>query len=85
MPCCRIIGVEDGGRELVRVDRNGPNGTVRIVPEESLRKRSDRDYFQEAIRLGPTQIYVSPLDLGHFNGRIEETAPADGPRRDADL
>jgi PAS domain S-box-containing protein len=68
----RIIGIDDGGRELVRVDRNGPNGTVRIVPDEGLQKRGDRDYFQETIRLGPTQIYVSPLNLGRFNGLIEE-------------
>ena len=50
----------------------GPNGTVRIVPEEELQKRGDRDYFQETIRLGPGQIYVSPLDLGRLNGLIEE-------------
>jgi len=68
----RIVGLDDGGRELVRVDRNGPNGTVRIVPEAGLQQRSDRGYFQETIRLGPTQIYVSPLDLGRFNGLIEE-------------
>ncbi|WKA29050.1 PAS domain S-box protein [Bradyrhizobium roseum] len=68
----RIIGIDDDGRELVRVDRNGPNGTVRIVPEDGLQKRGDRDYFQETIRLGPTQIYVSPLNLGRFNGLIEE-------------
>ncbi|NOJ50813.1 PAS domain S-box protein [Bradyrhizobium archetypum] len=68
----RIIGLEDDGRELVRVDRNGPNGTVRIVPESGLQKRGDRSYFQETLRLGPTQLYVSPLDLGRFNGLIEE-------------
>ena len=68
----RIIGLDDEGRELVRVDRAGPNDTVRIVPEEGLLKRSDRSYFQETIRLGPTQIYVSPLDLGRRNGLIEE-------------
>src|SRR5829696_2519089 len=68
----RIVGDEDNGRELVRVDRNGPNGAVRIVPEAGLQQRSDRGYFQETIRLGPTQIYVSPLDLGRFNGLIEE-------------
>ena len=60
----RIIGVDDDGRELVRVDRNGPNGTVRIVSDEELQKRGDRDYFQETIRLDPTQTFVSPLDLG---------------------
>ena len=68
----RIIGFDDDGRELVRVDREGPNDTVRIVPEEELQKRSDRNYFQETTRLGPGQIYVSPLDLGRRNGLIEE-------------
>src|SRR5829696_3275451 len=67
----RIIGLDDDGRELVRVDRAGPNDTVRIVPEEGLLKRSSRGYFQETIGLGPTQIYVSPLDLGRRNGLIE--------------
>src|SRR4030081_3695577 len=28
----RFIGAEDGHREIVRVDRSGPNGAVRIVP-----------------------------------------------------
>ena len=45
---------------------------VRIVPEEGLLKRNSRSYFPETIRLGPTQIYVSPLDLGRRNGLIEE-------------
>ena len=68
----RVIGFDDDGREVVRVDRMGPNGTIRIVPEAQLQKRSDRGYFQDAIKLGPTQLYVSPLDLGRFNGLIEE-------------
>ena len=41
-------------------------------PGRGLQKRGDRDYFQKTIRLGPKQIYVSPLDLGRFNGLIEE-------------
>jgi PAS domain S-box-containing protein len=68
----RIIGIDDDGRELVRVDRAGPNDTIRIVPEEGLLKRNTRSYFPETIRLGPGQIYVSPLDLGRRNGLIEE-------------
>ncbi len=68
----RIFGIEDGGRELIRVDRFGPNGAVRIVPEERLLRKGDRDYFLETINLGPSQIHVSPLDLGRFNGLIEE-------------
>jgi PAS domain S-box-containing protein len=68
----RIVGVNDGGREIVRVDRRGPDGTIRIVPDEELQQRDDRNYFRETIRLGPGQIYVSPLDLGRYNGLIEE-------------
>ena len=67
----RIIGLDDDGRELVRVDRAGPNDTIRIVPEEGLLERNSRSYFPETIQLGPTQIYVSPLDLGRRNGLIE--------------
>jgi PAS domain S-box-containing protein len=68
----RIIGLDDGGRELVRVDRNGPNGTVRIVAESDLQQRGDRDYFKQTIRLGPTQLYVSPLDLDRLNDQLED-------------
>ncbi len=68
----RFFGVDDGGREIVRVDRMGPNDTIRIVPEAELQKRGDRYYFQNAIGLGPGQIYVSPLDLGRRNGLIEQ-------------
>ena len=68
----RIIGADDDGRELVRVDRNGPDGAIRVVPEEGLLGRGDRDYFQNAFRLSPGQIYVSPLNLGRLNGVIEQ-------------
>ena len=47
----RIIGVENGGRELVRVDRSGPNGAVRLVPEAELQQKGDRSYFKDAIGL----------------------------------
>ena len=67
----RIIGLDDDGRELVRVDRAGPNDTVRIVPDEGLLTRNSRGYFQETMGLGPGHIYVSPLDLGRRNGLIE--------------
>ena len=60
----RFIGLEDGRREIVRVDRYGPNGTVRIVPETRTANRSAiARYFQETIKLAPDEIYVSPVDL----------------------
>jgi PAS domain S-box-containing protein len=59
----RIMGLEDGGREVVRADRSGPNGAIRIVPEPELQAKGDRTYFNETIKLSPGGIYVSPLNL----------------------
>ncbi len=67
----RFIGVEDGHRELVRVDRSGPNDTVRIVPETELKQIGDAPYFRDTIKLAPDGIYVSPVDLDEENGVIE--------------
>jgi hypothetical protein len=41
-------------------------------PGRGLAEAKRSRYFQETIRLGPGQIYVSPLDLGRCNGLIEE-------------
>ena len=29
----RFIGIDDGQREIFRVDRSGPNGAIRVVPD----------------------------------------------------
>jgi hypothetical protein len=47
----RIIGIANDGRELVRVDRYGPGGSVRIVPDPELEPKGDRDYFAKTIVL----------------------------------
>jgi PAS domain S-box-containing protein len=59
----RIIGVADGGRELLRVDRSGPGGTPRIVPEAELIQTGERDYFKRTIGLPKSDVYVSPVEL----------------------
>lgn len=69
----RIIGVDDDERELVHVDRAGPNGTARIVPNGELERKSERAYFQDTMRLAPGEIYVSPIDLATRQGGT--TAP----------
>jgi PAS domain S-box-containing protein len=67
----RIIGIENGGRELVRVDRSGPNGAIRLVPEGELQRKGDRAYFRDTLSLRPNEIYVSALDLNQEKGVIE--------------
>ena len=55
----RIIGAADGGQELVRVDRGGPNGTARIVPDSELRPQGERDYVKKTMSLAGVNVYVS--------------------------
>jgi PAS domain S-box-containing protein len=69
----RLIGADDNQREIVRVDRSGPDGAVRVVPDAELRGRGDRYYFKETIGLSPGQIYVSPVKLDHEEGANPRT------------
>src|SRR5258706_12270283 len=59
----RIIGIADGGRELLRVDRRGPGGSPRIVPEAELIQTGDRDFFKRTIGQSKSDVYVSPIEL----------------------
>jgi len=47
----RVIGIADGGREIVRVDRSGPHGAIRNVPDGELQRKADSYYFKQAIGL----------------------------------
>ncbi len=66
----RLIGVENGGQEIVRVDRQR-DGAIRRTPEEALQVKIDRPYVQETRKLGRGEIYLSPIDLNRENGQIE--------------
>lgn len=67
----RIIGFDNSGREILRVDHGGPDGTIRIVPQAELQSKGNRDYFTETARLKPGEVYVSRIDLNQENGVIE--------------
>jgi PAS domain S-box-containing protein len=58
----RFISFDDG-RELVRVDRFGGNGAVRVVPDDALAAKTDRKFFNAARNLPLDGIYVSPVEL----------------------
>ena len=64
----RIIQAD--GREIVRVDRSGPNGAVRVVPDEELQQKIDRPFFVPALATPSDQVYASPIDLVQDNGAI---------------
>lgn len=54
--------LDEGGRELVRVDSDGVN-PPRTVPRDQLQNRRVRDYFAETMKLGPGQVYTSLVDI----------------------
>ena len=63
----RVVAAD--GMEVVRVNDNG--GSPAGVPANALQQKSHRYYFQDAIRIGPDKIYVSPMDLNIEHGVIE--------------
>jgi signal transduction histidine kinase len=83
----QIRYLDEDGQEVVRVDRR--EGQVYVVPRHELQNKSERYYFQEAARLAPGEIYVSPLDLNVEFGQVEKpvrpvirvATPVDGERR----
>ena len=66
----RYIGVANGGRELVRVERSG--NTLVTVADEDLQGKGGRPYFQEAIQLKADEVYLSDITLNRENGRLSE-------------
>jgi PAS domain S-box-containing protein len=66
----RIIGVADEGREILRVDRLGPGGAIRIVAQDELQATGARAYFKRAIALPPGGVSISGVELNQDNGRI---------------
>ena len=67
----RLIGATDGGREIARTDRMGPENAVRVAPEAELQPRGDRDYFRRAMRLRAGEIDISPVELDREHGAID--------------
>jgi PAS domain S-box-containing protein len=57
----RLIGVADGGRELMRVERRGSE--IVVVPPSELELLGNHPDVREALRLHAAEVWVSELDL----------------------
>ncbi len=66
----QIRFLDQEGLEVVRVNYRG--GRPEIVAEAALQDKGGRYYFEDTWRLGPGQIFVSPLDLNIEQGQIEK-------------
>jgi signal transduction histidine kinase/CheY-like chemotaxis protein/HAMP domain-containing protein len=58
----RLIGVADGGREIIRVERTA-SGQIRIVPDAELQRKGDRSYFRQTAGLADGVIEISPVEV----------------------
>ncbi|MBF7073092.1 response regulator [Glaciecola sp. MH2013] len=59
----------DSGKELVKVDRM--SGGLRVVEEQDLQIKNNRDYFLETKALAPNDFYISEITLNREFGEIE--------------
>ena len=65
----RYIGVEDGGRELVRIENR--DGHVAVIPRGGLQTKGERDYFKAGLALHVGQVQLSEFTLNQEWGKIE--------------
>ncbi|HEY8332442.1 MAG TPA: ATP-binding protein [Tardiphaga sp.] len=56
----RLIGIGDGGRELIRVERQGADGVVSVAPHADLTPR-DHELMRRALALPSDEVYFSPI------------------------
>lgn len=67
----RYIGVADGGREMVRVERAVGSTKITAVWGDALQRKGDSSYFRATITREPGGLYVSPIDLNREHGEIQ--------------
>lgn len=65
----RLIGLEDQGREIVRVEQKN-NGDIKIISAPALQQKLSRNYVQKALTLPEGKPYLSPINLNRENGLI---------------
>jgi diguanylate cyclase (GGDEF)-like protein/PAS domain S-box-containing protein len=66
----RYIGVDDGGMELVRVERQHKKSF--IVHKKDLQRKGQTDYFKKTIEHSPGRSYLSSINLNREHGEISK-------------
>jgi len=64
----RLVGVHNGGYEIVRVDKRGDKPFA--ISKHDLQNKSRRDYYQAIVRLKSGEIYTSDINLNREFGKI---------------
>ncbi len=64
----RLIGRENDGREVIRVERDGAR--ILTVANDQLQPKGDLLYFREGLRLAAGRVYLSDIELNQEGGRL---------------
>ncbi len=64
----RFIGVDDSGRELVRVEKQLRQ--IVVTPDHKLQAKGDREYFKAALKLDRSKVLLSKINYNRDHGRI---------------
>jgi signal transduction histidine kinase len=70
-----IAGTAADGREIIRVDRNAPNGSIRIAPDDELMPVADREYFQKGMGLKAGEVDIAPTALPNDRDAAQPLVP----------
>ena len=65
----RLIGVADGGREIVRLDNRE---RIEITPPGRLQRKAGTDYFKAALGLRDGEVYLSEFNLNREEGVVQQ-------------
>ncbi|MCA9300692.1 MAG: hypothetical protein KDA28_16600, partial [Phycisphaerales bacterium] len=66
----RVIEASDQGRELVRLDRSGEEGSIRAVPEGGLQAKGERPYVRDGRALAKGEVLRTALELNEEFGQV---------------
>lgn len=64
----RLVGIENNGREIVRVNRE--RGQLKIVPNSKLQQKANEPYFKESLQLNKEEIYFSKITYNREHGKV---------------
>lgn len=64
----RFIGVADGGKELLRLER--VRSKILRTKEADLQSKAKERYFQDIIKSRPDQVYFSKINANRENGKV---------------
>ncbi|MGE5471244.1 MAG: response regulator [Bacteroidota bacterium] len=67
----KLRWIDVHGMERIRVDYDWRSKQIKVVPARELQNKAGRYFFQDAMRVEPGELYLSPFDLNVEHDEIE--------------